>query len=444
MTTIFHPVEQAILCDYFGVPRPKHCRNVDITRPPDEQPDSICVIDIGNDSELALKNAVARIALEAIQDRLPNCAVFSAEEGVALCRKRFTQPNRPVELLPIPLFTINWADSAPGFSWPECYHATFVPGFGRYVVTAALDSPDVHGYTELAIGWFPDKQEIKAGAHDVIVAWWRWQHDSWGQAPWAYVWDEYLISEDTAEDWADEIWACGVGDFSDEVAAVLAPESDTSDRHSALFAITKVMAEPENIFSHRARERANSAFEKCLYSSDISRAVLIDVIDFVRQLGCLGRVYVDELLKRFSANETASDRELRMEILAALESVAPRDKNVLKTVSKRLLDSREGPSVRWQSARVLFKITGLDEFNKILQLPTVRSWREVKSRIAPWDSEIYIGREWYVPHPDQFQKQLAARCLTAMMKELGESPQAVPIVFTRAPNAGKADHDVRS
>jgi hypothetical protein len=35
--------------------------------------------------------------------------------------------HRKVELWPRHLLTINWADSAPGVSWPVAYKATYVP-----------------------------------------------------------------------------------------------------------------------------------------------------------------------------------------------------------------------------------------------------------------------------------------------------------------------------
>ena len=48
--------------------------------------------------------------------------------------------------------TINWADSGPGYSWPESYHVTYLPGFDRFVMTASRDGPDAWGCVDQAIG----------------------------------------------------------------------------------------------------------------------------------------------------------------------------------------------------------------------------------------------------------------------------------------------------
>ena len=100
--------------------------------------------------------AVAFIVLEAVEKRLPQWA------GVSDGELQFARDYRPKELIParraamLPqyLFTLNWADSGPGFSWPGAYYTTWVPSYERFVVTYSADSPEVWGYADIAIGQF--------------------------------------------------------------------------------------------------------------------------------------------------------------------------------------------------------------------------------------------------------------------------------------------------
>jgi hypothetical protein len=98
-----------------------------------------------------LDAAVANVVLHRVQRQLPQWAALgdgNAVFGRDVRRRRvFTKVKRPKHL-----FTLNWADSAPGYSWPMAYHATEVPAFGRVVVTASADSPDTFGFCDFAIG----------------------------------------------------------------------------------------------------------------------------------------------------------------------------------------------------------------------------------------------------------------------------------------------------
>jgi hypothetical protein len=215
MTDLYTPTEQAILCDFFRIQRPKGCRSIDIF----QQTKSDCVFverldDIDND--VALRNAVARIALSVIQNRLPQCGVSDGEGRLTLTRGRFPRPPRDVVMLPQHLFMINWADTAPGISWPEVYHATYIRGYDRYVVTASFDGTDMHGVTELAIGHFDGALKLVEASGDVIKEWWRDLMSECCQARWAYVWDTGVIDTATANIWADEVWSDDGGDEEDE------------------------------------------------------------------------------------------------------------------------------------------------------------------------------------------------------------------------------------
>jgi hypothetical protein len=65
--------------------------------------------------DIRLANATARICLNAIQERLPDFVAFSRDALVS-ARRRDARRRGNFDLLPRFLFSINWADSAPGFS----------------------------------------------------------------------------------------------------------------------------------------------------------------------------------------------------------------------------------------------------------------------------------------------------------------------------------------
>lgn len=211
LSAIYDPTELAILFDWLGTERPEQLQDIDIA--PTCGINEIgegrirLVFDMdGGKGEHALDNAVARLVLSGIQDRLPQWAVVYADGRVDLARAYTPRRQAKIDLLPRFLFEINWADSGPGYSWPEAYHVVYLPGFGRYVVTASQDSPDIHGYTDEAIGHFPETESVEAGVYRVIFEWWKGQASGWDQLCWAYLLSEGEVSRATAESWADEIW----------------------------------------------------------------------------------------------------------------------------------------------------------------------------------------------------------------------------------------------
>jgi len=102
--------------------------------------------------------------------------------------------------------TVNWADSGPGFSWPESYHVTYLPGFDAYVVTASRDGPDGWGCADHAIGVANGSLDPVDAAKEVVTEFWRMQLNSWEQPRWAYLFDEGLIDAKTSDAWAEEVW----------------------------------------------------------------------------------------------------------------------------------------------------------------------------------------------------------------------------------------------
>lgn len=202
---LFYPVEHAFLSDWFGLERPGSCRQLDIhSEPADGLGIWVEARDV--EAKIALDNAVARLVLGSVQNRLPQVGFVSADHKVTLGRQPIPGYPRGVLVLPQFLFEINWADSAPGVSWPETYHATFLPIYDRYIVTAAQDSVDIWGVTEIAIGSFARELNLLEGAKGVITDFWRMQLDQWGQDHWEHLWEPGLVSDEQAYAWAAEVW----------------------------------------------------------------------------------------------------------------------------------------------------------------------------------------------------------------------------------------------
>jgi|GEM_PF-1532398 len=204
------PTEDAILRRYFGVPLNASQEELDLWEGDPSNPDEGIHLEHGLDSrdneDRAIANAVARLLLAAVQDRLPNWAAVKSDGEVVTTREKRTYGESRIGFFPIRLFTINWADSGPGFSWPEEYRVIWVPGFDRYVVTASRDTAEGYGYADEAIGDFSKDADLKDGSLDVIKSHWEDQYFQCEQHRWAYIFDEGLITTAEAEKLADEVW----------------------------------------------------------------------------------------------------------------------------------------------------------------------------------------------------------------------------------------------
>jgi hypothetical protein len=150
-----------------------------------------------------LDAAVATVLLKSVREELPQWAVVD-KGGVTLARSKNRQ-SVPSAYKPKHLFTLNWADSGPGFSWPMAYYATAVPAFNATVVTASADGTDAFGFTDFAIGHFPVDVDLMVGAQQVITRAWSGQAAD-GQGRWAYLFEEALVNADQANEWADQVW----------------------------------------------------------------------------------------------------------------------------------------------------------------------------------------------------------------------------------------------
>jgi len=213
----FYPLEHAYLSDFLGQPRPDIAQEIDpfssehLAGPLDEdeaESDGIFrprTTYEGETNSNTLPNAIARIALNERGAVLPQWFCGNAQGGVygrhyeGRCLRRF-------KFEPLFLFMLNWADSGPGFSWPESYHVTWFPHYAVYIVTASQDSPDAHGYTDEAIGFFGKDQDIIDGARSVICEWWCRERDCDPEYAWAYLFSEGLVDTETAYAWRSEVY----------------------------------------------------------------------------------------------------------------------------------------------------------------------------------------------------------------------------------------------
>jgi hypothetical protein len=199
---LYHPVEEAFLCDFFGITRPEHLKDVDIY-------DSRLGVHLEHQElgkKLELSNAVARLGLSQVQERLPNWCMFS-DEGVEVIGRTVENPvARGLDFIPQHLFTINWADSGPGISWPEAYHLIWFPQFDRYVVTASNDTTDAWGVTDRAVGHCPGSADRIQAAHKIVTKYWRDECGPEDTDGWAYLFDSGIIDESDAYDWRNEVF----------------------------------------------------------------------------------------------------------------------------------------------------------------------------------------------------------------------------------------------
>ena len=149
---------------------------------------------------------VGALAVAEIQDQLPNCGICDGR-GVTLTRTFREVEDRTVTGLTRHLFTINWADSGPGISWPVAYTLVWIPVFDRFVVVASADGTDAFGYADFALGHFPAGGDWVAQVKEVVVRDWFAALSGWNQAAWAYLFDSGAIPEQVTMAWRREVWA---------------------------------------------------------------------------------------------------------------------------------------------------------------------------------------------------------------------------------------------
>ena len=208
---IFKPNEHALLAEYLKLPTPlpDWAKGVDLGKFPledwDESEGGIAPLGPIGDHNV-LENAVARIALAPIQEQLPQWAAYDSSQ-IILARTIRDCPERDATSRPLLLFGINWATSGPGFSWPEDYYVTWIPYYDRYIVTASSDSKDVHGYEDIALGFFKgssEKQEDSETIKSIIIGYWSETSDV--QMAWEDYWRAGAVDSENAWQWRGEVW----------------------------------------------------------------------------------------------------------------------------------------------------------------------------------------------------------------------------------------------
>lgn len=151
--------------------------------------------------------AIAKVLLNNIQSRLPNSGIVN-ECGYVSFTKNIEKNNlgpSKIAFIPRLIFSINWADTAPGVSWPEQYRITYVPDYNKYIITASSDSQDFyHGISgDIALGTSSDKIEsIKS----VITGHWNELKLEYEQLEFAKILHEGLIDKNEINKWKKEIW----------------------------------------------------------------------------------------------------------------------------------------------------------------------------------------------------------------------------------------------
>src|SRR5690349_12416750 len=159
---LFTPDEHAILAEWLSVKPPVITQDILV----DEAISRLGFDRKHLDPYRRIDAAVAFIVLERAEPRLPQWSTVRNDELIFAREYRDSAriPNRKVVLQPRHLFTINWADSGPGFSWPKAYSVTWLPYYDRFVVTASADCPDMFGYCDFALGAFGIDKPIKEEA----------------------------------------------------------------------------------------------------------------------------------------------------------------------------------------------------------------------------------------------------------------------------------------
>ena len=153
-----------------------------------------------------LEVAVAQILLSRIQDSLPQWSAMRDDELIVNRKEHKRHKDARLNFSPKLICIINWADSGPGFSWPEAYYVTYLPGFNKFVITSSRDGDDTWGCADHAIGVADGSLDPVEAAKDIIIEFWRSQYGDWEQSRWAYLFDTGLIGSKTANEWADAVW----------------------------------------------------------------------------------------------------------------------------------------------------------------------------------------------------------------------------------------------
>lgn len=209
MSIIFHPVEEAILARFLDVDVPGMHGELDLREPQNHDGSYIGLrYNVwGEYSPHMLANAVARIALDAIQEHLPR---WNEQHGGSrvVAERRITRPvPRVISMAPRFLLEVNLAERDEGIYWPEAYYLTYLPGFDRYLVTFSHDAPDIWGYTDLAIVGFPRGDDLEDQVRQAVTGWWWTKYRrNYLDHPAVHPCRFGVVSADQALAWRAQVW----------------------------------------------------------------------------------------------------------------------------------------------------------------------------------------------------------------------------------------------
>jgi len=221
----YSPVEWAILFDWFEIERPLQLRSVDLwSHLGIAMERGYGIPEIRGYTPAGrtyVSRAVATLVLTPVAHLLPSYG-YKEDGQWHSSRGEAGRSRRNLGLTARHLFTIDWALTAPGVSWPEQYYAIYVPEFDSYVVTASNDHCDFDAF-DRALGWFSGKEEPVTGSSRMIVDEWKRQmHDNY-QMRWEMLFAEGLMSRGEAYALAEAVWPteekCEQGDVEDEERA---------------------------------------------------------------------------------------------------------------------------------------------------------------------------------------------------------------------------------
>ena len=157
--------------------------------------------------DIELDNQVALILLNTIQEKLPNYGITNSEGKAHMGRIISPVAARKIQLLFSFLFSIDWASTAPGLSWPESYFVTYIPSLNLRIVTVSVDDDSLYGagYSDIAIGFCRAIRTTEFGTKKIIQDWWK-RSSGAELMPWESFWSAGLIDKARAEAWRDQVF----------------------------------------------------------------------------------------------------------------------------------------------------------------------------------------------------------------------------------------------
>ncbi len=204
----FHPVEAAIARIALSLHAERGDRKLDLWDRGMSLPSGVVHLEPGfNESERrrSASDALARMVLSGVEDTLP--VFITVNRGVTIVTRKKRAPRSPsVRALPMFLLEVNWADSAPGISWPEAYHVGWLPGFDRWVLTSSRDTPELDGYCDRVLCHFDQCDDPAAEAGSRIQVYWQGLKNAYGQARWASLLNAGRIAQGDVVRMASTVW----------------------------------------------------------------------------------------------------------------------------------------------------------------------------------------------------------------------------------------------